>query len=155
MCWPWNFSDDFNELDKNTRNKLILKEGREMAKNCIMKAHPHQYQKLACDGRCKKEKPKVPLEAYDLRARLDDTFFTSLAKENLKNDLELSGERCRAIASSITLEYLLMNSAKLEYFQVVPVLEEIIKGNDQSPREILRELNARAVFINCKKPTEE
>ena len=85
-----------------------------MARSTVMKAHPHQYQKVNCDKKCQIEKPKVPLEAYDLRARLDDTFFTAKAKNDLKNNLELSNERCRTIASSLTLEFMLSNASETE-----------------------------------------
>ena len=155
LCWPWNFSDDFNDLGKSVRNNLILKGGKEEARKVITKSHPHQYQKLDCDKRCETNRPRVPLEAYDLRARLDDTIFTSRAKNNLRNDVEISGERCRSVASSLMLELVLANFGEIQKFQELTTLRQILEGEDHSPKDILREINSRARLINMKKCTDE
>jgi hypothetical protein len=155
MCWPWNFADDFNDLDRQTRNGIICKSDKMPIKKEIVKAHPHQYQKVKCDRRCRKAKPEIPLEAYDLRARLDDTLFTTRAKERMTNDALLSEERCNSIASSLALELMIENVNANEIFENIEALRNILEGNDSTPRSILTQIARNIQVVLCKKITDK
>ena len=83
ISWPWTLSDDFNSLEKGTRNLIAAKGPRENLKTQIHKIHPHQYQSVECDKRCASKTATLLLRALDLRLRLNDTINTIQAKKKL------------------------------------------------------------------------
>ncbi|CBY39619.1 unnamed protein product [Oikopleura dioica] len=155
LAWPWSFSDDFNNLDSQTRSQIALPKGREQLRVNIHKLHPHVYQSVHCDQRCKNSKLKIPLEALDLRVRLDDTINTKNSKKTLANHLQISAENDSSVASSLLIEIVINQLGHISRFTELRTLTRVLNGEDCSPAEILKEISFRSVHVMNAKNSDE
>ncbi|CBY23657.1 unnamed protein product [Oikopleura dioica] len=153
--WPWAFSDDFNDLDSQTRSQLLLPGGRDILRRNIHNIHPHQYQAVRCDKRCKKTKYTIPIEALDLRLRLDDTINTRYSK-NIMRGLDLHTQaQDSATASSLFLELIISKIDQIECLYDLSIVPKILNGSDCSPSEILTEIANKTEHILKRKNSSE
>jgi len=153
--WPWAFSEDFNDLDSQTRSQLLLPGGREVLRKNIHRIHPHQYKSVRCDKRCKKSEYKIPIEALDLRLRLDDTINTRHSKNLMRNHDLRTLAQDSAIASSLFLELIINKIDQIECYYDLSVVPKILNGTDCSPGEILSEIASKTDHILRRKNSSE
>ncbi|CBY13928.1 unnamed protein product [Oikopleura dioica] len=106
---------------------------------------------VQCDVRCKSKPRRLPIEALDLRARMNDTINTRRSKYLLQNDRLISERRCSAVASAIIFEHVIDTRSypsEIYELQVTKILEGLELEQVEDILLVMKAHTREAIFLN-------